>query len=137
MTRTQQSDLPLPTLEIFRFRGIRRLETPELTPVTLLTGPPAVGKTTLLEAVELWAHRGSPATLARLLKSRDEFRPGTLRQDRQGKPELVPDTSALLHLEEDPISQEISIGPQEHSDKLTIRYDPEDQEEPWNLVVQF
>ena len=59
MTATEPSlldtSLHLPSLSIRRFRGIEALSFPRMGRVTLLTGKNAVGKTTVLEAVQVYA----------------------------------------------------------------------------------
>ena len=52
--------LHLPELSISRFRGIESLKIGRLGRVTLLTGRNAVGKTTVLEAVRVFASRRLP-----------------------------------------------------------------------------
>ncbi len=66
------TDLPLPSLEIKNFRAFRHLVIPRLARVNLVTGKNNVGKTCLLEAVRLYAARGSWMILDDLLESRDE-----------------------------------------------------------------
>lgn len=59
MTQTApKHGLHLPTLAINGFRGIRELSISRLGRVTLLTGDNGVGKTTVLEAVRVFAARG-------------------------------------------------------------------------------
>ncbi len=50
--------LHLPSLVIKNFRGIDELTIPRLGRVTLLAGKNGVGKTTVLDAVRIWADRG-------------------------------------------------------------------------------
>ena len=50
--------LHLPSLVIKNFRGIDELTIPRLGRVTLLAGKNGVGKTTVLDAVRIWAARG-------------------------------------------------------------------------------
>ena len=52
--------LHLPDLLISNFRGIDRLSIGRLGRVTLLGGRNGVGKTTVLEAVRVYAARGRP-----------------------------------------------------------------------------
>ena len=64
--------LHLPDLTIKGFRGIDQLTIPRLGRVTLLAGKNGVGKTTVLEAVRVFASRGRSSTLGGLLTDRDE-----------------------------------------------------------------
>lgn len=63
----------LPRLEINGFRGIRSLAFPRLGRVTVLTGQNSVGKTTILDAIRLYASRGSANVITELLRNHDEF----------------------------------------------------------------
>ena len=55
----ETSPLHLPDLYIEGFRGIDKLSIPRLGRVTLLAGRNSVGKTTVLDAVRVYAARGS------------------------------------------------------------------------------
>ena len=66
------TDLLLPDLHIEGFRGIKDLLISRLGRVTLLAGKNGAGKTTVLEAVRVYAGRGRFADLYGLLRSRDE-----------------------------------------------------------------
>ena len=70
--------LHLPDLTIEGFRGIDHLTIPRLGRVTLIAGKNGVGKTTVLEAVRVFAARGRFAVLVDLLKRRQEV------TDREG-----------------------------------------------------
>ena len=65
--------LHLPDLTIKGFRGIDHLKIPHLGRVTLLAGKNGVGKTTVLEAVRVFAARGRFSVLFELLRSRKEI----------------------------------------------------------------
>ena len=65
--------LHLPSLYISGFRGIDELTLPKLGRVTLFAGDNGVGKSTILDAVRLYAARGSISAIANLLDSREEF----------------------------------------------------------------
>ena len=64
--------LHLPDLTIHGFRGIDQLTIPRLGRVTLLAGKNAVGKSTVLEAVRLFATRGRSSAVAEILRNRQE-----------------------------------------------------------------
>ena len=74
MTQKMPKDgLHLSSLAITGFRGIRELSINRLGRVTLLTGRNGVGKTTVLEAVRVFAARGRHSALSNLLRDRDEY----------------------------------------------------------------
>lgn len=66
------ADLLLPSLEIANFRAFRQLRIEQLARVNLIVGKNNVGKTSLLEALWLYAHRGSWSSLWDLIEQRDE-----------------------------------------------------------------
>lgn len=66
------SNLLLKNLEIRAFRGFRHLKIERLGRVNLIVGKNNVGKTALLEALRLYATKGSPAVIWELLRARDE-----------------------------------------------------------------
>lgn len=66
------ADLILDSLEINNFRLFQHLEIERLGRVNLIVGKNGVGKTALLEAISLYAYRGFPAIIARILEERDE-----------------------------------------------------------------
>jgi hypothetical protein len=68
-----QNELLLPSLEISGFRAFARLSLPTLGRVNLFVGPNSAGKSSLLEAVRLYAAAGSPSTLVDVLIGRDEL----------------------------------------------------------------
>ena len=66
------TDLLLPDLRIEGFRGIKDLHISRLGRVTLLAGKNGAGKSTVLEAVRVYAARGRYTALAALLHDREE-----------------------------------------------------------------
>lgn len=69
--------LHISNLTIKNFRGIEQIEIPKLARVTLLVGKNGVGKTTVLDALRVYAARGDYPALADLLTQRNEIvRPG-------------------------------------------------------------
>lgn len=67
--------LALPSFEIQGFRAFEHLKLEKLGRVNLFTGKNNVGKTSLLEALWVYANQGSPNILWSLLEGRDEGRP--------------------------------------------------------------
>ena len=114
----ESNTLLLPNLRITGFRGIDNLEIPRLGRVTLLAGQNGVGKTTVLEAVRVYAARGRPAVLNALLEQRDEI---TASRDEDNDPVVAPDYSALFHGRLVDTETGISIGPLDRSEELRIR----------------
>ena len=87
------SALHLPSLSITGFRGIESLRLPRLGRVTLLTGQNSVGKTTVLDAVRLYAARGDANVLLELLDGREEVVTGL---DEDGDTIVYPDFASLF-----------------------------------------
>ena len=65
--------LPVPDLRVKGFRGLRDLHVPRLGQVTLIAGKNGVGKTTLLEAMQVFAARSSVGVLRKVLGARREI----------------------------------------------------------------
>src|SRR4051794_13594291 len=77
-------DLPLPSLKIEGYRLFDHLEIPHLGRVNLITGKNGAGKSSLLEAVRLYASRGSLRVILDILETRDEIE--GVRRPRGGVP---------------------------------------------------
>ncbi|HEX2210868.1 MAG TPA: AAA family ATPase [Longimicrobium sp.] len=74
-------DLRLTSFEVVAYRAIRRLHIPELGRVNLFVGRNNVGKTSLLEALQLYLRRHSqllPALALTLVREHADFRPALL-----------------------------------------------------------
>ena len=113
------TELHLPDLQIKGFRGIDDLTLPKLGRITLLTGKNGVGKTTVLEAVEVYAARGNSNVIDDILLRREEY---TVETDIDGDPALQINELALFHgrrLPENPTW----IGGSEYNTKLIIGSD--------------
>ena len=67
------SNLILDSLEIEGFRAFEHLTIERLGQVNLIVGKNNVGKSCLLEALQIYAHRGSPEIIQNILASRDEL----------------------------------------------------------------
>ena len=113
--RNPGDHLHLPNLSIDNFRGIDHLSIPRLGRVTLLAGRNGIGKTTVLDAVRVYAARGRPAVLAGLLEDHGEF---TVAIDEDGDDVLLPDISALFHGREALHNPALSIGCSDEKDHL-------------------
>ncbi|MCY3788700.1 MAG: AAA family ATPase [Gemmatimonadetes bacterium] len=109
--------LHLPSLSLKGFRGIKELSIEQLGRVTLLTGKNSVGKTTVLDAVQVYAVRRS-SVLPELLESREEVSAAT---DEEGESMEAPDFAALFH-GRDASGPCISIGPKSNTDQLRIEW---------------
>src|SRR2546422_6623584 len=70
--RSAMSTLILNSLEIRGFRGFRHLKIERLGRVNLIVGKNNVGKSSLLEALQIYARRGSPRLIREVLVARDE-----------------------------------------------------------------
>lgn len=65
-------DLILPSLEIRNFRGFHHLQIERLGRVNLIVGKNNIGKTSLLEALQLYAAKGDFSTVIKMLEVREE-----------------------------------------------------------------
>ena len=110
--------LHLPSLGIMGFRGIRKLSIPRLGRVTLLAGKNGVGKTTVLDAVRVYASRARQAALSDLLMSREEITVRTEVDDGDRLPMF--DGSALFHGRDTSANACLSIGPLGDVDRLRM-----------------
>lgn len=84
----------LGSLTISGFRGVDHLVIPRLGRVVLLAGKNGVGKTTILEALQLYADRGKSDSLQDILNGREEL--STFRNE-QGKSQDAPAVDRLFH----------------------------------------
>lgn len=115
MSENQNPKLHLPDLSIKNFRGIQNLSIKQLGRVTLLAGRNGVGKTTVLEAVRVYAGRGRREVFEKLLRKRYEF-----ITSRSENPGSVPDYTTLFFGRHVPPAQAISIGPNAEQNQLCI-----------------
>ncbi len=112
--------LHLPSLVIKNFRGIDELTIPRLGRVTLLAGKNGVGKTTVLDAVRIWADRGRLQALADILVKRGDT---VITTDLQGEHSHIRDWYALFTGRRNSPEIKISIGPGANSDMLQIGWE--------------
>ena len=115
----ENNSLHLPDLVIKGFRGIKSLSLPRLGRVTLLAGKNSVGKTTILEAVAVFAaRRDCNKILSGILKKREEL---SGVQDENGDVFPVPNLEALFHGWDATKNASIVIGPSQQVDQLKIQ----------------
>ena len=117
MPNKSTSELHLPDLSIRNFRGIESLSIGRLGRVTLLAGRNGIGKTTVLEAVRVYAARGHENELAKLLDKREEF---VTDLDEDGDSIISPDYTALFHGRTLTRNRPITIGPISGANTLRI-----------------
>ncbi len=115
--KLNDSGLLLPDLHIENFRGIKQLKIPRLGRVTLLAGRNGVGKTTVLDAIKVYAARGRQQVLLQILRSRDEVI--DLKDSTRGN-DVELDWTALFHGRgmAEPLC--VAVGPVDKSDQLRI-----------------
>ncbi len=114
----EDNGLHLPSLSIRGFRGIDELFIPQLGQVTLLAGRNSIGKTTVLDAVRVYAARGRDSALSELLLDREEVIAAT---DENGESVPVLDWRALFHNRDASQDAYISIGPRNPAEQLVIK----------------
>src|SRR5436305_6361861 len=66
------TSLALPSLEVQGFRGFQNLRIEKLGRVNLIVGKNNIGKSSLLEAIQLYATRAYPPVLWQILAARNE-----------------------------------------------------------------
>lgn len=139
------SSLILDSLEIRNFRGLKELKIEKLGRVNLIVGKNNVGKTSVLEALTLYARPASLGVLLDILHARNEVDRTTLKVGRtDDTPRLLP-FHQLFHgrLPLSPAgNQAISIGATEGSPKvltITVTTDPPGRENgtPRSLRLRF
>lgn len=106
--KNKANGLHLPSFTIKKFRGFEELHLPELGRVTLLIGENSVGKSTVLEAAQLYASAGDPSVITHILDSRENVLIG---RDENGEHVNVPDHGRLFFGYNEPeIGDAIEIG---------------------------
>jgi hypothetical protein len=115
--------LLLDSLRIVNFRAFKDLKINKLGRVNLIVGKNNVGKTSVLEALWLYANRGAPAMMRDLLEARDETKlPGSaesedpearaaaLRYLFHGREHIAPDSEAIRIGQIDAKAQTLAIS---------------------------
>ena len=126
---TEVSDgkgLHLPDLVVKGFRGIEDLTVSRLGRVNLISGRNGVGKTSLLDAVRVYAARGRYTTLLEVLRVREEI-VAVNGYDRGYA--FAPDWESLFHGRRISSDAFISIGPSNERDRIGIQADYLSEEE--------
>lgn len=118
--------LHLPNLSISGLRGIDNVSISQLGRVTLFAGKNGVGKTTLLDAVRIYASQGQYNVLEKILRVREEV---TTAVDEDGDELFFHDWGALFHGRDFLEGTVISIGPKVKSRKLYIEAAPMTEKE--------
>ena len=92
--------LNLASFEVKNYRAFRDLSIPKLGRVNLITGKNNVGKSSLLEAVLMYAFRGSPKAFWQILSSREQIDAGIPTNavfGRQQDDMLIPSVVYMFH----------------------------------------
>lgn len=124
---SSRSNLPLPKLSVKGLRGIADLSIPRLGRVTLIAGKNGVGKTTVLEAVRIYAAGGNPLVLRSILLEREEFSVG---EDDERVEIPAPDLESLFYGRHPSSNSCISINPGKKAKQLDIRIGKNPSQEP-------
>ena len=97
-TRPNDGGLLLDSLEIKNFRAFRHLTIEKLGRVNLITGKNGVGKTSLLEALRVYADNATPSVIRQIADERRELTrpPGTMLVDKREDGAIV-DAGFLFH----------------------------------------
>jgi predicted ATP-dependent endonuclease of OLD family len=111
--------LALDSLQIRGFRAFDELRVPRLGRVNLIVGKNNVGKSSILEALRLYASQGAPSVIWQILEARDERMPYRLTQPTDNQ--RVASVVKNLFYGRNEIKHQrglIRIGPLESADKL-------------------
>lgn len=105
--------LLLDSLEIQNFRGFCDLQIGRLGRVNLIVGKNNIGKSSLLEALELYARRGFPALIWQFLRTRNELRETSAARSEENLDDLLTSLKYLFYgrreIKDNPVP--IHIGP--------------------------
>ena len=121
-TPSTDDSLHLPSLSVRGLLGIPDLTIPRLGRVTLIAGKNGVGKTTLLDAVRIYAERGNYLVLDAVLQSRDEI---VSFDETAARQTPVPDLESLFYGRCLSSDSAIAIGPASGEQELVITAMPD------------
>ena len=116
------NDLHLSELFIEGFRGIQELSIPRLSRVTLLAGMNSVGKSTVLDAIRIWADRARHSAISEVLEKHEEY---FVEMGKDDETRFVYDWASLFYQPDSdsvyPTDSRILIGPTDISRQLCIK----------------
>ena len=127
-------ELHLPDLTIAGFRGIKDLTISRLGRVTLLAGKNGVGKTTLLDAIRLYAARGDYDVLRDILQKREEL---TDTEEENGFKTTRPNWKALFYGRDISQTPLATVGSNKQFGGLTIKMVTSDEDDIANIEKLF
>ena len=116
--KQNDGNLLLPDLYIENFRGIKKLSIPRLGRVTLLAGHNGVGKTSALEAVEVYAGRAGYFVLRDILFERDEV---SYVLDENGDKYVSHKWEAIFYGRDSSRNVVTTLGPRRKEDQLSLK----------------
>ena len=109
--------LHLSDLVVKGFRGLSEIRLPRLGRVTLITGKNGIGKTTMLDAIRLFALGGSYQAISGLLRSKREYAPLPNDEDENS---MGLDLASLFHGRTITAESRILIGTSCADNQLSI-----------------
>jgi len=118
MSEFSPNQLHLPDLQIVNFKCINSLSIGKLGRVTLIAGRNGTGKTTILEAVRIYANRGRYDSLMELLHEREEFVTSLTKEQEIIS---IPDYDAFFFGRHSKVGDYFSIGTHLEQDTLCIK----------------
>jgi ABC-type cobalamin/Fe3+-siderophores transport system ATPase subunit len=142
---TDVGKLLLNSLMIQQFRGFKDLRIRQLGRVNLIVGKNNVGKSSLLDALQIYAHRGFPTILWQMLEAHDEGvlsrRSTNIRLQNQVDEDALLSAKYLFYGRENvkDISKTIHIGPIASPDKtlsLSIEFFSSKEDEEGKISLQ-